>query len=176
MTSKKSGTSCPNWGEGGGEVIWAMPERKHFFYVRASLIDIHFLNFKSLNLLADCSNGLLLEMSSPHFFLQGLAPGTNTLICGCGRQNRVGAGAWCGLCSAHSPPACTLRARQCNKATLPRCPGLISGSPRGAPARPSRYTDTARQPSAQDHPHHSHTHSSDELADCDISLLLGAEI
>ena len=70
--------------------------------MRASLIDIHFLNFKSLNLLADCSDGLLLEMSSPHFFLQGLAPGTNTLICGCGRQNRVGAGAWCGLCSAHS--------------------------------------------------------------------------
>ena len=30
---KKSGTSCPNWGEGGGgEVIWAMPKRKHFFF------------------------------------------------------------------------------------------------------------------------------------------------
>ena len=27
---KKNGTSCPNWG-GGLEVIWAMPERKHFF-------------------------------------------------------------------------------------------------------------------------------------------------
>ena len=47
LTSKKRGTTCPNWGEGGvgwgggggggGEVISAMPERKHFFYRRASL-------------------------------------------------------------------------------------------------------------------------------------------
>merc|ERR1719220_2334004 len=29
---RKSCTSCPNWGEGGGEVIWAMPERKHSFF------------------------------------------------------------------------------------------------------------------------------------------------
>ena len=28
---RKSCTSCPNWGE-GGEVIWAMPERKHSFF------------------------------------------------------------------------------------------------------------------------------------------------
>ena len=28
---QKRCTSCPNWGE-GGEVIRAMPERKHFFY------------------------------------------------------------------------------------------------------------------------------------------------
>ena len=34
----KSSTSCPNRGEGGGgEVIWAMPERKHFFLWRCSL-------------------------------------------------------------------------------------------------------------------------------------------
>ena len=33
LTFEKSCTSCPNWGEGGGgEVIWAMPERKHSFF------------------------------------------------------------------------------------------------------------------------------------------------
>ena len=29
---RKRCTSCPKWGEGGGEVIWAMPERKHSFF------------------------------------------------------------------------------------------------------------------------------------------------
>ena len=28
---RKRCTSCPKEGEGGGEVIWAMPERKHSF-------------------------------------------------------------------------------------------------------------------------------------------------
>ena len=32
LTSEKRGTSCPNWGEGGGEVIRAMPERKHSLF------------------------------------------------------------------------------------------------------------------------------------------------
>ena len=32
--------SSPNWGEGGGEVIWAMPERKHFFSGWLPLFDI----------------------------------------------------------------------------------------------------------------------------------------
>ena len=31
LTSEKRCTSCPKWGEGGGEVIRAMPKRKHSF-------------------------------------------------------------------------------------------------------------------------------------------------
>ena len=77
------------------------------------------------------------------------APGTGTLICGCGRQNRVGAGVR--LCSAHSPPGLHTLLSVCAPAlhSLPRS-RLISGSPRGAPARPPRnYTQprwSPRQP------------------------------
>ena len=29
---EKRGPSCPNWGERGGGLIWAMPESKHSFF------------------------------------------------------------------------------------------------------------------------------------------------
>ena len=37
MTAEKDVQVARKKGRGGGEVIWAMPERKHFFFMRCSL-------------------------------------------------------------------------------------------------------------------------------------------
>ena len=36
LAFKKSGTSCPNWGE-GVEVIWTIPKKQLHFFVKPSL-------------------------------------------------------------------------------------------------------------------------------------------